>query len=178
MRTTLNMTTNLNYDPEHRAHVGVTLACLRFLFQVQLFKTDKTTISLFSSCFLVSVAALLSAAPLYKVISGDIFIQVSLRERTFLAQSTNAISCYRSAESVSRPADSKEQQASGQKRQKIFTVTQQMVCPTGYKTNLSQLTDRTEDRRQGNVLVRRAEKNCTYNMYTNVSKQSVREKSR
>lgn len=149
---------NVNCEPEH--------VCLRFLFQ--LFEVYTTISNPFSSWFISHVfaacfhdcSAFRNSFVSHLTWSGvrRSVCESPCRERTILAQSTNAISCWRSAESGSRPAESKGTCEQIEEAQN--TSTDLIICVVGYDqtAHKEQKEPRKEERIRPFSQVRRAAK--------------------
>lgn len=160
MRPTLNTTMNVNCEPEH--------ACLRFLFnssksikQPQIPSAPDLLV-----VYCVSMTALLSVSHL---MCGDARwsdCESPSREQPILAQSTNAISCWRSTELKSRPAESKG--TCEQIKEAQNTSTDLTICVVGYKqtAHKEQKEPRKEERIRPFSQVRRAAKKTDRKIYS------------
>lgn len=105
MIPTLNMTMNMNCEAEHRANVVMTSLCLRFLPQVQLFRTSKQLRISSAPVYLVLFSETVSFPISYEVMAGDFFVKVPVEIRAFSLSQQMQFSWLRSTEPECRPAD-------------------------------------------------------------------------
>lgn len=159
----LEIINSLKWDIKHDRECELWTWTRMSEVSVQLFKVYKTTSNPFSSWFIshVFVACFHNCSAFSISFVSHLMccpVICPSREQTILAQSTNAISCWRSTESESRPAESKG--TCEQIEEAHNTSTDLIICVVGYKqtAHKEQKEPRKEERIRPFSQVRRAAK--------------------